>query len=132
MDPQQQFMEQFQAMQSTIRAQQNQLELLSNQLFQQNQSISARTPVVNIREPKVASPEFFTGNRKKSRAFLLQLKNVFRGQPECFQSSSVKVTYAISFLRDLAFDWISPFLENDHAILESFEEFEEKFSVSLW
>ena len=83
------------------------------------------------REPKVASPEFFSGNRKKARFFLLQLKNVFLAQPERFSSDNNRVAYAISFLRDVAFEWISPYLETNSMMLTSFEAFEEAFNIAF-
>ena len=83
------------------------------------------------REPKLASPEFYTGNRKKSRAFLLQLRNVFYAQPDRFRSDQNKVAYAISFLRDTAFAWVAPLVERNSDFLSTFERFAEHFLVSF-
>lgn len=118
----QQFLEQFQAMQATIQQQQSQLEALSN---------LGGVTLPQPKEVKVAAPEYFSGNRKRSRTFLLQLKNVFRSQPQRFSKETTKVTYAISFLRDTAFDWIAPFLECDHEILEDFDKFEDRFKLAF-
>ena len=71
-------------------------------------------------EPKVADPEFFTGVRKKTRTFLLQLQNVFFAQPARYTESKSKVSFAISFLRGAAMEWIVPYLESNHSMLNSF------------
>src|SRR6185312_11697636 len=104
-----------------------------NSLKQANNisSFSKSDQKQNFKEPKVASPEFFHGHRKKARSFLLQLKNVFLAQPERFASDNNRVAYAISFLRDVAFEWIAPHLEVNSMMLTSFEDFEEAFNVAF-
>jgi hypothetical protein len=87
--------------------------------------------VSQSREPKEASPAFFNGNRKDSRNFLLQLKNVFLVQRARFTSKVNKVAYAISYLRGVAFDWVSPFLESNSDILKNFADFEKAFLLAL-
>ena len=112
--------EQFTALEQTIRSQGQRIEFLTAQL-----------QLPSRKEPKVASPEFFVGNRKRSRAFLLQLRNVFRAQPERFTTDSIKVTYAISFLRDIAFDWVAPFIEGNHHMLDDYLNFEANFVLAF-
>lgn len=67
---------------------------------------SRKTP-----EPKVASPEFFYGQRNKVNQFITQLKMVITLQPSRFPDEQRKVGYAATFLRDEALLWIQPFLD---------------------
>ena len=83
------------------------------------------------RETRIADPEFFSGNRKKSLQFLLQCQNVFNMQPISFQLDSAKVSFCISFLRGNAFEWISPYMQSNHKILSNFEQFQEAFLISF-
>jgi Retrotransposon gag protein len=135
MDPQE-FMDNFQAMQDTLREQQtmiqdqqNQMQTLMSHISQQANTSHPGSSM--SRKVKVAPPEYFSGNRKGSRSFLLQLKNIFRAQPDIFASDTDKVAYAISFLRDVAFSWVAPFIESDTEILHSFRLFEEKFLLTF-
>ena len=74
-----------------------QLKKLNETMF--NKSIKIDSTKDTTLEPKVADPEFFTGQRKKTRTFLLQLQNVFFAQPDRYHSSKSKVSFSISFLR---------------------------------
>lgn len=79
---------------------------------------------------KVAAPITFHGNRKTARTFLLQLKNNFQAQPNRFSTDSNKIAFAISYLRDAAFDWIAPLIEQGKHIDLTFVEFEEQFNAN--
>lgn len=78
-------------------------------------------------EPKVASPEFFYGQRNKVNQFITQLKMVITLQPSRFPDEQKKVGYAATFLRDEALLWIQPFLDKPEfeqpAWLHSFASF---------
>jgi hypothetical protein len=124
----QQLLQQLQEFRDVITAQQGEIETLK---LSMNSVTPSTLPVMSSREPKVASPAFFSGNRKDSRNFLLQLKNVFLVQPARFTSEVNKVSYAISYLRDTAFDWVSPYLESNAPLLKDFSEFEKAFTVSF-
>ena len=89
----------------------------------------ATTSASAIKEPKVAQPEYFTGDRKKSRSFMLQLKNNFHAMPKRYATDEAKVSFAISFLRGPAFEWIAPYLERQDANLSSFAGFETIFKT---
>ena len=100
-------MSELQAMQETIRQQH---QMIQNQKYQLEELLTCLQPTVSVTtnsvpvsEVKVAAPEFFTGNRKKTRISLLQLKNVFNPQPSRFSNDAAKVTYTISYLCDAAF-----------------------------
>jgi Retrotransposon gag protein len=65
-------------------------------------------------EAKVNSPEPFDGSSAtKLRDFLTQVRLVIDLQPSRFQSDTIKVKYASSFLRGSAFSWIQSYLDND-------------------
>lgn len=123
----QQLLQQLQEFRDVITAQQGEIETLKLSV----NTVTPAQPLMQSREPKVASPAFFSGNRKDSRNFLLQLKNVFLVQPARFTSEVNKVSYAISYLRDVAFDWVSPYLESNAALLRDFNEFEKAFTVAF-
>ena len=76
-------------------------------------------------EPKVASPEFFSGQRNKLSTFLTQVSMVIALQPARFPSEMTKILYAGSFLRDTAFLWFQPFvvLQPPPLFMQGFEAF---------
>lgn len=62
----------------------------------------------------VRKPDRFSGkDRSKFRTFKAQLKLVFRANPNKFSTGTKKVTYACSYLDDLAFQWYENTLEDD-------------------
>lgn len=62
------------------------------------------------KEPKVSAPEAFHGREKtKLPAFLLGLNIVFNTQASRYPDDLTKINYAISFLRDDAIAWVTPF-----------------------
>lgn len=67
-------------------------------------------PATKTHEPKVASPEFFYGQRNKVNQFITQLRMVITLQPSRFEDEKTKVGYAATFLRDEGLLWIQPFL----------------------
>lgn len=66
---------------------------------------------------KVSSPDTFSGDRKKLRAFLAQLELYIRFNSAELNQESKKTLFAATYLRDAAFDWFEPyltdFLENE-------------------
>lgn len=92
---------------------------------------ATQTQPSGSKEPKLSSPALFTGQRKHSRSFMLQVKNCIKVQPSRFENDGNKVSFAISFLRDAAFDWISPYLEMEHAMLSDFAAFENAFLLAF-
>lgn len=61
-------------------------------------------------EPKVASPEYFTGQRHKLTTFITQVTMVIALQSSRFTTETAKIIYAGSFLRDTAFLWFQPYV----------------------
>jgi hypothetical protein len=64
------------------------------------------TSKANLRDPD----PFDGKDSKKLRGFLLQCKLNFQAKPEYFRDYAVKVTYALSFLKEPALDYFEPFL----------------------
>jgi hypothetical protein len=54
--------------------------------------------------------DFFTGNRYKLNAFLVQLKMAFALDDEKFDNETSKTIYAAAYLRGGAFDWFEPYI----------------------
>jgi hypothetical protein len=52
---------------------------------------------------------------KKLRGFLLQCTLNFHARPQDFRHDSMKVNYALSFLKELALDYFEPYLVDDVA-----------------
>jgi len=59
---------------------------------------------------KVSAPEPFTGDRKKVKAFIIQVRLNLKFHASNFRTEDDKVLYAATFLRDGAFDWFEPYL----------------------
>lgn len=75
--------------------------------------VTANTRESRLPEPKVASPEYYSGQRSKLNPFITQVTMVIILQPSRFQSEEAKILYAGSFLRDTAFLWFQPFVTAD-------------------
>ncbi|KAG2214551.1 hypothetical protein INT46_003101 [Mucor plumbeus] len=80
------------------------------------QQLTLNSPSNNnqIREPKVNDPTVYTGvNIEGSNSlenFITQLDMVFRLQPSRFPDDISKVFYAASYMKDIAFKWIQPYI----------------------
>lgn len=61
-------------------------------------------------EPKVASPEYFSGQRSKLTSFLTQITMVLVLQASRYPTELSKVLYTGSYLRDTALLWFQPFV----------------------
>ena len=81
----------------------------------QGRSTSTTPTALSTRtsEPKVASPEFFHGQRSKLTTFITQVTLVLTLQSTRFPDERSKVFYAGSFLRDTAFLWFQPLVTAD-------------------
>jgi len=104
---------------------QGRIKYLEDQLSQQ------APPAAPSREPKVADPEFFDGNRLHLRSFIAQLRLVLQSQPSRFPNERFKTAFAASYLRGPAFAWIQPYLDMNEspAILNNFELFVKELST---
>ena len=89
---------------------QGQMIALSMEQFNQllNAARQPHSHPVRIREPEV-----FTGDRKKLRGFLVQLKSYFdwNNWKDDTDSEDTRIEYATSLLREGAEKWITPYVE---------------------
>lgn len=81
--------------------------------------------------PSLAAPPYFSGDRKKAKGFLMQIENFFRVDHSRFQTESQKVSFIISFFRDTALDWITPYVETHSPILDNYQIFISAFKNSF-
>lgn len=82
----------------------------------------------------MANPEPFTGNRRMARQFILQCKIKFSGEPDKFADEQTRILYAASYMRGVAFEWVTPFLTkaeltptNPPECFKTFNTFSEAF-----
>ena len=68
----------------------------------------------DVKGTSVRAPDKFSGkDRTKYRTFIAQLRLVFRANAKRFASDVNKVTYACSYLNDVAFSWYENFVPKD-------------------
>jgi len=65
------------------------------------------------RNIKTTKPDTFHGSCSKLRSFASQLAIYFTLQPDDFTSNTNKIMFAVSLLRDSAFDWFEPNLRKE-------------------
>lgn len=76
--------------------------------------MSSKTDESTPKGTDVSRPTKFSGrDRHKLRTFIAQCMLVFRASPKKFDTDTKKITYATSYLDDLAFGWYENFLELD-------------------
>ena len=82
-------------------------------------------------EPKVASPEHFTGQRNKLKTFLTQVTMVITLQPSRFTTETSKVFYTGSYLRDTALLWFQPYVTANPqpAFMSNFNLFQQELQA---
>jgi hypothetical protein len=61
---------------------------------------------------KVKEPDTYHRDRRKLRAFLTQVKLNIKLKPKKFTTQAKTVMYALTFLRNGAFNWFEPKLTN--------------------
>ena len=89
------------------------------------------SPRISIKEPD----QFDSSDQRKLRGFLLQLKLNFRAKKKSFRSDSDKVTYTLSFLKEMALDYFEPYLtdnlDQEPAWLNDYDEFVEELMINF-
>lgn len=86
----------------------------------------------DVKGSSVRSPDKFTGkDRTKFRTFMAQLRLVFRANPRRYQSDTHKVTYACSYLDDIAFSWYENYVSRhiEPAWFNDYNAFERELSA---
>lgn len=92
---------------------------------------TSTSPASSPKEAKVNSPELFSGDRTKTRNFLVQVTVVFRIQASRFPNDETKVYFLGSFLRGPAASWFSPFVEKQDPILKDWNAFLQQFKQTF-
>jgi hypothetical protein len=85
-------------------------ENTSQELKQNLATLQATTSTATFKEPKINQPEPFSGDRAKTRSFLVQVELVFLSHASRFLNDRSKTLYVGSFLRGPAASWFSPLL----------------------
>ena len=89
------------------------------------------SPRISVKEPD----QFDGSDQRKLRGFLLQLKLNFRAKKRSFRSDSDKVTYTLSFLKEMALDYFEPYLtdnlDQEPTWLNDYDEFVEEFMINF-
>jgi hypothetical protein len=86
---------------------------------------------------KTREPDTFNGSDpRKLQPFLHQCYLNFQDRTDAFSSRSVKVTYALSYLKGTALDWFEPMLLEGDLIdeptwLSDYEEFVSELKVNF-
>lgn len=84
---------------------------------------SITVPTVAPKEPKVSDPDFFHGDRRKTRTFLMQLHLIFAVQPLRYSTDAAKVAKAMSHLRGPAAGWAAPIIEKGSPLCHDYKAF---------
>lgn len=87
----------------------------------------------HVKEPKVADPEYFNGDRRKGKNFVAQLQNFFHLQHQRYPTDNIRIRYAISRLQDSAFNWALSILKDldtdEGKEFWTYQTFEEQFKA---
>lgn len=89
----------------------------------QDHSSTAPAVVMTLPEPRVPTPERFSGNRKRFRAFKNACLLYLALQPKTFSSETVKVGFIIFLLSEEPQAWAHNLLEQKSPLLNSVETF---------
>src|SRR5437667_1313539 len=87
-----------------------QLRLLTATPASTPESSTIRTATLS-QVPKVLQPDLFTGDRLELDTYLTCCQHVFLTQPSLFLIEQHKVLYAASYLKDNAYSWVKPLVQ---------------------
>lgn len=87
--------------------------------------LAPKETVITQPSPEGKKPEEFQGNRSNFKAFVTQLALCFGANSSKFGSDKSKISFAASFLRGPAFDWLEPFIDDvtGEVMFKSYTEF---------
>lgn len=77
------------------------------------------------KSPRGKEPDEFDGNQTRYRAFVSQLALCFGANTSRFSNDKTKISYAASFLRGPAFEWLEPYINklSGDVVFPSYAEF---------
>jgi len=104
------------------------LEARLSELEEKLQLSLSQAAKPSTKEPKIADPEPFKGDRLQLTNFLSQCQLKVGAQPARYPDEMTKILFAGSFLRGEAYSWFQPLLASSHlgvqpAEFESFKTF---------
>jgi len=115
-----------------------QLAVLQSQVANLSAALSNipnNSPVVLAsKEPKVAMPSKFNGDRSSFRGFMNQVETVFKLQPARYAEDIIKIYFIGSLLEGNALAWFNPLIEkpeNYVSHLDSYQAFKAFFKASF-
>ncbi len=110
-------------LETIVQQLQQQVQVLSQQLIQnQNNNISVQTQPT-YREPKLALPEKFNGNKKEIREFITSVNNYINLKRETYNEDYKKVGFIGSLLTGQARSWYRILVETSDECLEKYDTF---------
>lgn len=110
-------------LETIVQQLQQQVQVLSQQLIQnQNNNTSVQTQST-YREPKLALPEKFNGNKKEIREFITSVNNYINLKRETYNEDYKKVGFIGSLLTGQARSWYRILVETSDQCLEKYDTF---------
>lgn len=87
--------------------------------------LTPKETIISQPSPEGKKPEEFQGNRSNFKSFVTQLALYFGANSSKFGTDKAKISFAASFLRGPAFDWLEPFIDDvtGEVIFKSYTEF---------
>jgi hypothetical protein len=113
-----------------------QVQQLTNQIqqmqtyIQSQQSALSQPPTItySAADPRINPPAEFSGDRRKARDFILQVRHYLTMQASRFQNDSQRVIFLTSYLRGSAYSWAATYHERNDPIVSNFEAFVREFT----
>ncbi|CAI9580893.1 unnamed protein product, partial [Staurois parvus] len=99
-------------LESIVDRQQGEIQALQRQLLNRDDTSSHKP-----------QPSKFNGDRRRYRVFLNQCRIYFQMYPAAFTSEKKKVMFNIGLLTGEALAWASPYIEQNHGMLNDFDTF---------
>lgn len=80
------------------------------------------------KEPRVALPDKFDGDRTKLRDFINKIRLIFRLQPQRYSTGEIQVGFIGTLLTGAASSWFSSLLEKNSPLLAHLDQFLEELN----
>jgi hypothetical protein len=88
----------------------NQLEQEALARSNTNPPLIPQYPPGMRREPKIAAPPAFKGNKAEAQEFILKCDTIFAVQPSTYHDDKTKLAFVINLLQGEAYQWVKPAL----------------------
>lgn len=105
---------------------------LSTDQFQQLLAAASHNVTTTpLSSAKISDPEPFSGGHDKLSTFLFQCRLKFHSSPSQFQDDTIKIAYAVSYLRGPALQWAEPKSLNGQMEYQVWTDFEKAFKSAF-